>query len=82
VPEPEYRPDRTARERLDRLADATDGGVYSEGELGRAIEKSRELLEEGPSAAESARRDREPLAPYLAAAAFLPLGLLLARRSR
>jgi hypothetical protein len=82
VPEPEYRPDRTARERLDRLADATDGGVYSEGQLGRAIEKSRELLQEGPSAVESARRDREPLAPYLAAAAFLPLGLLLARRSR
>jgi hypothetical protein len=82
VPEPEYRPDTTARERLDRLADATDGGVYSEGELGAAAAKSRELLGEGPSVVEAAKRERLPLSPYLAAAAFLPLGLLLVRRSR
>jgi hypothetical protein len=82
VPEPEYRPDPTARERLDRLADANDGGVYSEGELDAAAAKSRELLGRAPSVAQAAKRERRPLAPYLAAAAFLPLGLLLGRRSR
>ena len=82
VPEAEYRPDTTARDRLDRLADANDGGVYSEDELGAAVAKSRELLGEGPSVVETAKRERRPLAPYLAAAAFLPLAFLLGRLSR
>jgi hypothetical protein len=82
VPELEYRQDTTARERLDRLADATDGGVYSEREVDAAAAKSRELLGEGPSAIEATKRERRPLAPYLATAVFLPLALLLARRSR
>ena len=82
VPEAEYRPDPSARERLERLADANDGGVYAEDEVAAAAARGRELLGESPSAAEAAKRERRPLAPYLAALAFLPLGLLLGRLDR
>jgi hypothetical protein len=82
VPEAEYRPDATARERLERLAAANDGGVYSEGDLGAAAAKGRELLGEAPSVSQAAERERTPLGPYLAAAAFLPLVLLLGRLTR
>jgi hypothetical protein len=82
VAEPEYRPDSTSRDRLERLADANDGAVYSEGELGAAVARSRELLGRAPSVALAAKRERRPLGPYLTLAAFLPLGLLLGRLSR
>jgi hypothetical protein len=82
VPEAEYRPDPAARERLERLADAADGAVYAEDEVGAAAAKGRELLGDGPTAAEAARRERRPLAPYLAALAFVPLGVLLGRLGR
>jgi hypothetical protein len=82
VPEPEYRPDTTSRDRLERLADANDGAVFAEGELGAAVARSRELLGEAPSVAVAEKRERRPLGPYLTLAAFLPLGLLLGRLSR
>jgi hypothetical protein len=82
VPEPEYRPDTTSRDRLERLADANDGAVYSEGELGAAVARSRELLGRAPSVAFAAKRERRRLGPYLTLAAFLPLGLLLVRLGR
>jgi hypothetical protein len=82
VAEPEYRPDTTSRDRLERLADANDGAVYSEGELGAVVAASRELLGDAPSVAEASRRERRPLGPYLTLAAFLPLGLLLGRLGR
>lgn len=82
VPEAEYRVDTSARERLERLAAANDGAVYDEDEVGEAARKSRELLRGATTVAEASKRERRPLAPYLALAAFLPLGLLLGRLGR
>jgi hypothetical protein len=79
---PDYRPDPTSRDSLERLARATGGEVYSEGEAGAAARQARRLLGSGPTVVQRDRREREPLAPLAAAAAFLPLGLLLGRRGR
>jgi hypothetical protein len=79
---PDYKPDPTSRATLDRLARATGGAVYSEDEVGAAARQARRLLGSGPTVVQSDRREREPLAPFAAAAAFLPLGLLLGRRAR
>jgi hypothetical protein len=82
VPEPQYRPDPSARAVLDRLSASTKGAVYTERELGAAIGKARDLLGEGPSVVEGRQAGQLALAPYLAAAALLPFGLLLWRRDR
>jgi hypothetical protein len=82
LPEPQYRPDPSARSLLDGLAKATGGHVYAEGEVAAAARKAGELLGEGPTVAQGERRGRIALAPYLAAAVFLPLALLLVRRDR
>ena len=82
APEPDYRADPSARAALERLAEPTEGAVYSESELGAAVQASRERLGQGPTSGAEQRRNRWALAPYFAAAAFLPLGLLLVRRER
>ena len=82
VPEAEYRPDRNSRAILDRLAEATGGFVYDEGDVSAAAARSRTLLGEGPTVAQESRRRRWALAPFFAAVAFLPLGLALTRRER
>ena len=79
---PDYKADPTSRAALDRLARATGGSVYAEGQAGAAGAKARQLLGSGPTVVQLDRREREPLAPLAAAAAFLPLGLLLGRRGR
>jgi hypothetical protein len=82
VPEPAYRPDPTSRPTLETFARATGGTVYSDGDSGAAAGKARELIGDGPTAAEGERRVRYALSPYLAGAAFVPLALLLWRRDR
>lgn len=82
APELEYRPDPAARSILDRLASATGGSVYNEESVDSAVGKARDLLGSGPTVAQPHRPDQVALAPYLAAAAFLPLTLLLWRRDR
>lgn len=82
VPEPQYRSDAPARATLDRLAASAHGAVYSEGQLDAATSKARELLGSGPSVVEGEKAGQVALAPYLAAAALLPFGLLLWRRDR
>ncbi|HEU0247789.1 MAG TPA: vWA domain-containing protein [Gaiellaceae bacterium] len=82
APELQYRPDPAARSILDRLAIATGGSVYDEESVESAISKARGLLGSGPTVAQPHRPDQVALAPYLAAAAFLPLTLLLWRRDR
>jgi VWA domain-containing protein len=77
-----YRPDPTAREALDRIADGIDGQVLDEHELTRASHVLAGLVGKGPTVVEGRRRRDVPLAPPLAAAAFLPLALLLWRRDR
>jgi len=81
-PEPQYLPDPSARLLLDSLVESTGGSVYSEDGLDAAARKARALLGDGPTVTEGLHQGRTGLAPYLAAAAFLPLGLLLWRRDR
>jgi hypothetical protein len=82
VPEPQYRPDPSARATLDRLAASTKGAVFSEGQVGSLAGTSRELIGTGPTVVEGRQAGQVALAPYLAAAALLPFGLLLWRRDR
>jgi hypothetical protein len=82
VPEPQYRPDPSARAILDRLAASTNGSVYSEGQLEAAASRAREGLGSGPTVVRGEEAGQLALAPYLAAAALLPFGLLLWRRDR
>jgi hypothetical protein len=82
VPEPQYRADPSARAVLDRLAASTKGAVYTERQLGSATSTARDLLGDGPSAVEGRQAGQLALAPYLAAAALFPFGLLLWRRDR
>jgi hypothetical protein len=83
TPEPQYQPNPAARSILDRLAATTQGSVYDENNLEAAVRRAREVLGSGPTRVETDERRRPlALAPYLAAATFLPLALLLWRRDR
>jgi hypothetical protein len=82
APEVGYRPDPSSGDSLRRIADGIGGTVVSEGELQKAASRLRRLVGSGPSVVEGTRRRDIPLAPPLAAAALLPLALLLWRRDR
>jgi hypothetical protein len=82
TPEPGYRADPDARAALDRLATEVGGEVFSESELVQAAGRVPELVGSGPSVVRGERRRDIALAPYLAAAAFVPLLLVLWRRDR
>ncbi|MGH3077260.1 MAG: vWA domain-containing protein [Gaiellaceae bacterium] len=82
LPEPGYRPDPGAREALDRLAAEIDGEVFEEDELAGAATRLPQLVGSGPSVVQGERRRDIPLAPYLAAFAFVPIVLVLWRRDR
>lgn len=77
----DYRPDRSSTDEIGRLARATDGGVFDEGALADAAASAREFLGTGPSRKIGTERKPVALAPWLLAAALVPLGLLLTRRS-
>ena len=81
-PEPQYSPDPRSRAILDQAADTIGGSVFDESELDGAIAATRTALGDGTTVVQGEKRNRLALAPYLAAAAFLPLGLLLWRRDR
>jgi hypothetical protein len=81
--EPQYRPEPESRAILASLASATGGQAFEEGDLAAVERQVHADVGTGPAQAVQAERgSRLPLAPYLAAAAFLPLGLLLWRRDR
>jgi hypothetical protein len=83
VPESQYRPQPESRAILETLAGATGGESFDERDYAAAERQVRAGL--GAGAADDAvseRGHRVPLAPYLAVAAFLPLGLLLWQRDR
>jgi hypothetical protein len=82
TPEIGYRPDPSSRESLDRIAQGVGGLVVSERELSKATQRVSRLLGDGPTVVEGQKRRDVPLAPPIAAAAFLPLALLLWRRDR
>jgi von Willebrand factor type A domain len=82
APEPQYRPDEASREVLDGLAKTVSGNTFSERDVGAVIETARGALGSGPTVVRGEQGGRVALAPYFAAAALLPLALLLWRRDR
>ena len=82
VPEPQYVADPSARPTLDRLAASAKGAVYAEAQTDAVASTARDFLGEGPSVVQGEQAGQLALAPYLAAAALLPFGLLLWRRDR
>jgi hypothetical protein len=80
-PETAYRPDPSAPAILDALAAATNGRVFSEGDLAGAAHRLRELVGNGPTAQARTRSRREkPRAPYALLVALVPLGFFVRRR--
>jgi hypothetical protein len=83
VPERQYRPNPAARSILRGLAATTQGTAYDETSLGALTQKARELLGAGrTTVVRDEHGGRLALAPFVAGTAFLPLVLLLWRRSR
>ena len=82
APEPQYRPDPSSELVLDGLAKIVSGHSYGEADITAAGAKIRDLLGSGPTVARGRQSGEIELAPYLAAAAFAPLVLLLWRRDR
>jgi hypothetical protein len=81
--EPQYRPQPESRAILESLAAATGGRAFDEADLTGAERQVHADLGSGKAeAVASERGHRLPLAPYLAAVAILPLGVLLWRRDR
>ena len=76
-----YRPDRGSRDILERLAREVGGGVFGERELPAALAAVKRRLGEGPVTPRGRELRAVPLAPYVIAAALLPLGLILLRRN-
>jgi hypothetical protein len=82
-PEKNYRPNPNAQAILERLAEITGGDVYREGDSGAVTQDVHRLLGTGPTTVSTGERAQPvALAPYVAGVAFLPLTLLLWRRSR
>lgn len=82
LPDPRYTSDPAARQTLDRFASALGARVFSEGQIGEAAHAVRVLAGSGPTVARGERSRHIAFAPFLAAAAFLPLAFLLWRRDR
>jgi hypothetical protein len=80
--EPLYRPDPSARSALEEIARSVDGSVYGEHDLGAARGDIRRRLGSGPTVVRGEQGSRVPLAPYFAAAALVPLVVVLRRRDR
>ena len=76
-----YRPDASSSRALRRIAGAVDGALFVEGETSEVIGEIRRLVGDGPKVPRGRELRTIALAPHLAAAAFLPLLLLLRRRN-
>jgi hypothetical protein len=77
----EYLPDRASTTDIGRLARATGGEMFEESALPDAAASAREFLGRGPSRKIGTEQKPVALAPWLLAAALVPLGLLLWRRA-
>jgi hypothetical protein len=76
-----YQPDPTAIRSLRRVAGAVDGALFTEGQTREVVAEIRRLAGEGPLIAQGNELRSIALAPHVAAAAFLPLLLVLRRRN-
>jgi hypothetical protein len=72
-----YHPIPGSSAKLDQIAAAAGGKVFSEGSLGGAIGAEKAALGSGPTVAVGVSEHTRTLAPYLALAALIPLLFLL-----
>jgi hypothetical protein len=79
--DPSYRPDPTSAEQLAGLAAVTGGHVFQEGELAPTAAAIRESLGSGPTHVVGRVQHVDPLGPYVAFAALLPLAFLFSPRA-
>jgi hypothetical protein len=77
--DPNYRPDPTSKTQLATLAAAAHGQVFPEGEMKKTSIALRSVLSSGPTRSVGRTPSRQPLAPYVALVALLPLGVIFAR---
>lgn len=76
-----YREDVTAPVALRQLGSTMHAPVYGEESAAAVADRVRGLLGSGPRVDVPSRTTVQPLAPYLALVAVLPLGLVLRRRN-
>ena len=81
-PDPNYRPDPASKTTLASLAAATHGQVFTEDDLPAAATALRKILGSGPTRPMGKSRTTQPLGPYVALLALLPLGLVFTRNLR
>jgi hypothetical protein len=76
-----YVPARASTEAFASLGRLSVGGrVFGDGDASAAARAARTFFGSGPARRLGGRRQSQPLAPWLALAALLPLGLVLGRR--
>jgi hypothetical protein len=76
-----YRPDPASRRTVSRLAEAANGQAFGETDARRAEAALRRQLGSGTREPRWQERSRTELAPWLALAALVPLGVILWRRN-
>ena len=76
-----YQPDPTSVRSLRRIAGAVDGGLYTEGETAEIVAEIERLAGRGSSVSHGSELKSIAIAPHVAAAAFLPLLVVLRRRN-
>jgi hypothetical protein len=76
-----YRPQRGSAGLLAGVASSVGGRVFTEAELDAAEDAAVAALGEGPTRQRLVEGERRALMPWVAVAAFLPLGLVLRHRN-
>jgi hypothetical protein len=76
-----YRPDPNSGAVLRQLAASADGRALEEPDAAKAVDAVRSALGTGPTAERGVRPRTRPLAPLVAAAALIPLILVVRRRN-
>jgi hypothetical protein len=81
TPDPRYRPDPRSTAAIRSLQTATGATVLGDGDAGAIIRAARASLHGGRVVTQSLKQTHRPLAAWFAAAAVLPLLLVLRRRN-
>lgn len=79
--DPVYRPDSQSQETVTALALATRGRAFDERDAAAVVRTARLDLGRGAVTRQRLERTRTPIGAWFAAAALLPLGLVLRRRN-